>query len=184
MTEHKMQCRDAKRAFREADEAGLVFAAPIPHEDGRRSLPAFEGHLENCNRCRDGYRLYRLGKGILRLGGASEPIIPANDWFVSLRARINREPAPTDRGGQEEPWQSALWQNARQLIPIMALLLLIVLGATLLWSTGSGSGRAADRSSVRASDRVFFNEVYEYPQPTTDDVLQTLVAIEDRPNGK
>jgi len=29
---------------------------------------------------------------------------------------------------------------------------------------------------------VLFNDVYEYPQPTTGDVLETLVAVEDK-NG-
>lgn len=176
MNEHRMSCKDARRAYR---DAGL----PLPYGDERKFSQDVERHLQGCDSCREDYRLHRLSLGVLKLGGAIHPIVPNDEWFAGVRARINRQ-ALTDRNAPEETWQSILWLNARQLIPIMALLVLIVLGATMLWSTSARPNRSLDRGSIRPSDRVFFNEVYEYPQPTSDDVLQMLVAVEERPNGK
>jgi hypothetical protein len=62
----------------------------------------------------------------------------------------------------------------------MAALLLLVLGATFLWRTPPVG---MEDAALRPSDRVLFNDVYEYPQPTAGDVLETLVAVEDK-NGK
>jgi hypothetical protein len=126
--------------------------------------------------------LQDLQRTLLELGGAIEPITPDETFFINLKARIAREsiaPAKSSRAG-DEWWPTLIWVTARQLLPIMAVLMLLMLGATFLWSPPQ---TVREDASLRPSDRVLFNDVYEYPQPTPDDVLETLVAIEDK-NGK
>src|SRR5262249_6212889 len=133
-------------------------------------------------RCARERRLQDLQRTLLELGGAAEPITPDETFFVSLRARIARESVAPRKSlrARDESWPTIVWLTARQLIPIMAALLLAVLGATFLWSPRPA---VRDDAALRPSDRVLFSDVYEYPQPTPDDVLETLVAVEEK-NGK
>jgi hypothetical protein len=118
----------------------------------------------------------------LNMSGSSERVEPGPEFFKALRARIERGPESL-RARQEESWTAALFVTARQLIPAMAMLLVLIIGATLLWS--SAPPRAANaQATVRPSERVMFNNFYDYPEPTADDVLETLVAVEEKENGK
>ena len=81
-----------------------------------------------------------------------------------------------------ESWATALLATARQLIPVMAVLLLLIIGATYMWSAEVAQG--TDRVALRPRERVMFSDMYDYPAPTRDDVLETLVAAEEKENGK
>jgi len=59
----------------------------------------------------------------------------------------------------------------------MAILLLLMLGATLFWNRLQQLETSA---AVRPRERVMFPDMYDYPEPTQDDVLETLVAIEEK----
>lgn len=140
-----------------------------------------ELHFQSCPQCARERRLLELQRAVLDLCGASEPITPDETFFIGLKARLAREASSLARSGRagDDSWPAMVWASARQLIPIMAALLLLMLGATFLWRTPP---RGQEEAALRPSDRVLFNDVYEYPQPTTGDVLETLVAVEDK-NG-
>jgi hypothetical protein len=38
--------------------------------------------------------------------------------------------------------------------------------------------------ALRPGDRILFNDVYDYPAPTQDDVLESLVSVEEKENGQ
>jgi hypothetical protein len=81
----------------------------------------------------------------------------------------------------DESWVAALSLMARQLIPAMAMLLILVIGATLFLNSAT---RGGSNIALGPSERVLFNDIYDYPEPTPDDVLETLVAVEEREDGK
>jgi hypothetical protein len=60
----------------------------------------------------------------------------------------------------------------------MAVLLLLMVGATLFWS--QPPTLETSQAAVRPRERVVFSDIYDYPAPTRDDVLETLVAIEEK----
>ena len=67
----------------------------------------------------------------------------------------------------------------------MAVLLLLMVGATLLWNRPpTETGQLTSQAAVRPRERVVFPDMYDYPEPTRDDVLETLVAVEEKENGK
>ena len=174
----RVRCRFVRRQFsvlfdeaaREADTAGTA---------------VLKSHLEACPGCGAEYRLYRLGRAALNAAGASETITPQNDFFVALRARIARGPGkqpavnPIGFNG-DESWAAALLLTARQLIPAMAMLLALIIGATLIWGN---QPQNPGSQAMLPSERIVLGDVYEY-RPTADDVLETLVAVEDRENGR
>jgi hypothetical protein len=174
-----MKCRDVQKEFSLPDRNRRQAS------DGNydRLGSAVEQHLSECPACASEYRLVSLGRAVLGLAGTGQPVRPDDDWFAVLKAKIARQPeAATTRVLFEESWPGLVWVTARQLIPIMAAVMAIILGASLFWRTNPVP---QDRSGVRASDRfVFSGQVYEYPQPTRDDVIETLVAVEDQKNGK
>jgi hypothetical protein len=63
----------------------------------------------------------------------------------------------------------------------MAMLLALIIGATLLWNRTSTT---TDQTALRPRDRILFNDIYDYPAPTQDDVLESLVAVEEKENGQ
>ena len=143
---------------------------------------ATERHLQTCAHCAREYRLFQMGQAALNLAASSEPVLPDNDFFTALRAQIARgalddRPAPAG----DESWAGAVFLTARQLIPAMAVLLLLIIGATLLWKNAPTEKSMAE---LRPRERVLFNELYDYPEPTPDDVLETLVAVEEKENAK
>lgn len=172
----KISCRNARKLFSATGE-------------GRAEV---ERHIEICERCAHDYRVFALTKTLLDASGASEPVVPDEDFFVALRARIERGPeVQVSRQPAISPvdaWASMLMAAARQLIPAMAMFLILIIGATLLWNTapptGNNGSQVTERPAVRPSERVIFSDVYDLSRPTTDDVLETLVAVEERTNGR
>jgi nitrogen fixation-related uncharacterized protein len=163
-TKGTVDCRTARKRFEALD-------------------PAAERHLKDCARCAGEYRLFELGHTVLDLAATPEPVRPDEDFFRQLRARIARGPdrvAPT-AAVTEDSWAAAIWLTARQIVPVMAMLLLLIIGATLLWSPSSEQN---GEMALRPRERVLFSDMYDYPAPTPDDVLETLVSVEEKENGK
>jgi len=156
-------------------EARKRFAALIEDHDAEADIS--KQHLENCSRCALEFRLFSLQRATLNAAAAPEPIIPDEDFFKRLRARIARGPELSPRRRDDESWARALLLTARQLIPAMAVLLLLIVGATLLWNQAPSD---TNQAAVRPRERVVFSDIYDYPAPTRDDVLETLVAVEEK----
>jgi anti-sigma factor RsiW len=168
-TERRIVCREARKRFAELDN----------HESGSLNIAeraAINYHVQTCPRCSMEYRLFALQRATLDLA-SSEPFSPDEEFFKGVRARIARGPEPSHTRQPDESWAAALFVTARQLVPAMAVLLLLMLGATLFWNRPSQLETSA---SVRPRERVMFPDMYDYPEPTQDDVLETLVAIEEK----
>lgn len=144
---------------------------------------ATERHLQTCARCEREYKLYRLGQMTLDLAASPEMIEPGKDFFVALRARIERGPAaiqqPADAAS--ESWSAVFMLTARQLVPAMAMLLLLIIGLTMFSDGGSANGREI---AVGSGQYVRMNDLYLDPEPTPIDVLEVLVAVEEKENGR
>lgn len=160
-----IRCRKARKTF----------AGP------EKGIEEVRHHLDSCSRCAREYRLFKLRLAVLDAAGI-KPEPPGEEFFTAVRARIARGPGNLERfvGGQEDSWSALMWVTARQLIPVLAMLLISIIGVTLLWDTSPKE----PPTLISDRDRLLFNEVYEYPQPTTDDVLESLVALEDKQNGR
>lgn len=161
--EQKISCRKARRSFGSPDES-------------------VERHTEACERCAKEYRLFALTRNALDLAASPEEIRPREDFFVALRARIARGPEESLRPATDESWSAALWLTARQLIPAMAILLILIIGATMFFNNSAPG--IDPTATIRPRDLVMFSDIYDYPEPTPDDVLQTLVAVEEKENGR
>ena len=173
----KINCRKARKLF-----PALTGSTATMGNDERGVV---ERHIESCARCEREYRIFELARATLDAAATPEPIKPGDDFFVALRARIERGPeqvAPA-RGATlaDDLWASIL-VAARQLIPAMAMLLILIIGASLLWNTAPPNN--GNNMAVLPSEKVLFSDVYDLAQPTPDDVLETLVAVEERTNGK
>jgi predicted anti-sigma-YlaC factor YlaD len=134
-------------------------------------------HLQACSHCAFEYRLFTLQRATLDAAASPEPVTPDEQFFRMLRARIARGPALSASRRAEESWAAALLLTARQLVPAMAVLLLLIIGATLLWNQPLSE---TSQASMRPRERVVFPDIYDYPAPTRDDVLETLVAVEEK----
>jgi hypothetical protein len=161
-TREKISCRKARRSFGSADEA-------------------VKRHRETCEACAKQYRLQTLTRAALDLAASPEEVRPGEDFFLALRERIARGPERIIQPVADESWSAALWLTARQLIPAMAILLILIIGATMFFNN---SAPETDQTSLRPRERVMFNDIYDYPEPTPDDVLQTMVAVEESENGR
>lgn len=170
-------CRNARRRFPAFDE---TTASPAPLAGDERA--ALAGHFQDCRKCAREYRIFALTRATLDAAATREAMIADDSYLRVLWARINRGLDQSQRRPGEESWAAALLITARQLIPAMAMLLLLIIGATYLWSTEVTQG--TDHVALRPRDRVMFSDMYEYPAPTQDDVLETLVAAEEKENGK
>jgi hypothetical protein len=183
-------CREARRRFGAlADQMCDSRTAPVGERLSATERAAAERHLQTCARCAAEYRLFALGRAALDAAASRETIVPDQDFFKALRARIARgeEAAVVER--VDESWAAALLVTARQMIPAMAMLLLLIIGATLLWNSAPAKWTASQPSGGRAADlprreRIVMSDLYDYPAPTADDVLETLVAVEEKKNGK
>ena len=170
-------CRGARKRFPAFDE----------HATPREPLPAaerqaIEQHLSGCPKCAREYQIFVLTRAALDAAAASEPFIADDNFFRSLWARIERGVEQPKWRPAEESWAAALMLTARQLIPVMAMLLLLIIGATYVWSAEIRTG--GDQVGLRPGERVMFGDMYDYPAPTRDDVLETLVTAEEKQNGK
>jgi hypothetical protein len=164
-----MGCRKTRKMF------SLLNANHLANEGTNEACKAAQAHLESCARCTEDYRVFSLSQTVLDLAASPERVEPDKEFFVALRARIARgedNPALVQTNN-EESWSAVLWLTARQMLPAMALLLLLMIGATLLWSqpTQTEKGPTA---------RIDVNE------PTADDVIDSsfIVAEERLQNGK
>ncbi len=177
-SESNIVCRQARRRFAELDERAAASTSLSVTERA-----ATNRHIETCSRCALDYRLFALQRAALDAAAVEEPVTPDEDFFRALRARIARGPELSPSPRADESWAAALLVTARQLIPVMAVLVLLMVGATLLWNQPlpRDTGQAA---AMRPRERVVFADMYDYPEPTRDDVLETLVAVEERENGK
>ena len=174
-------CRQARKRFAVLD-GGYACLTELSVTE----RAATNRHVQTCSRCALEYRLFALQRAALDAAAVAEPITPDEDFFRSLRARIARGPDPTfSRPHQDESWTAALLITARQLVPAMAVLVLLMLGATLLWNQApSETSQLTNQAAVRPRERVMFPDMYDYPEPTRDDVLETLVVVEEKENGK
>ena len=183
-------CRVAKKRFVAlAEQTESTRIVPIRERLSVTERAATERHLQTCKRCALEYRLFTLGRTTLNAAASNETITPGEDFFKALRARIARGEEQV-RERADDSWAAALLLTARQMIPAMAMLLLLIIGATVLWNSApskwndspSSGGQMAE--GVPRKDRIVFNDMYDYPAPTAEDVLETLVAVEDKKNGK
>jgi len=159
--ETKLRCKEVKQRFalRLKNQSEDSFTVS--------EREAFEFHLSHCSNCAQEYRLLSLTHTVLDLGASPEVIEPNKDFFVAMKARIARGseiPALTTRNNADESW-SALWITARQLMPALAMLLLVIIGATLLWQQP-----ISHDSNTEAQ--------YKVRGLTTGDMLDRIVAEE------
>lgn len=160
--EKRISCRNARRLF----PMLLSGSAEIP--DTRLA----KQHIDQCAKCEMEYRIETLSRVTLEAAGSNEQIAPDEAFFKMLRARIERGPSTAVTAGQDEFWATALLLTARQLFPAMALLLLLIIGATLAWN-------ASHQQDLNPRQ-----ESYELQEPRPDDGLESIVAMEERRNGK
>jgi hypothetical protein len=158
--ETKLSCREVKQRF------ALHLKNQSEDSSTTNEREAFKLHLSHCSRCAREYHLMSLTRTVLDLTASPEVIEPNKDFFVALQARIARgsEIPVIIRNNVEDFW-SALWITARQLMPALAMILLVILGATLLWQQpASHEGSAEAQYKVRGL--------------TTGDMLDRIVAEE------
>ena len=168
--ETNMTCREARRKFAVLDERSGAKPSAVERA-------AAEHHIQACPRCATEYRLFALQRAALDSAASAEPIIADEHFYKALRARIARGPEPAPSRSADESWAAALLVTSRQLFPVMAVLLLIMIGATFLWNQPPPD---TSQAAVRPRERVMFGDMYDYPAPTRDDVLETLVAVEEK----
>lgn len=165
--EVRLSCRRVRKHF-----ALIHVSAKVTHSE-----KAVNAHLQTCSNCAVEYRLFALQRATLDAAASPDLVTPDEQFFSGLRARIARGPALIPSRRPEESWTAALLLTARQLVPAMAVLLLLIIGATLLWNQPPGD---TSQAAVRPRERVMFSDYYDYPAPTRDDVLETLVAVEEK----
>ncbi len=182
-----VRCRHARKGF----SALFNNSRKGPGEGGIRPQPAectaLQAHIRECGKCAAEYELFRLERLVLEHAAAPEPVRPDEAFFVRLRASLERGPA-SDRTAPvelpDESWAAAVMLTARQLFPAMAtLLLLLILGATFM-SSQSARQRETVANTLSASERILYNDLYDYPDANAADVLETLVAVDEKENGK
>lgn len=161
----KLSCKEATRGFALLFDNGSKKQSENSLTANARK--ALELHLSNCNRCASEYRLFSLTRTALDLAASPDVIEPDKDFFVALRARIARGDgsSPVARSNADESWAAALWVTARQMMPALAMLLLVIIGATLLWNQSPSNDRSMEAQ-------------YKVRGLTTGDMLDTIVAEE------
>lgn len=168
----ELSCRQAKKMIRALQSPGPQGAS------GEAVESDLTAHLARCGKCESEARIARFYQLVL-VGGATAGMAteaPDSAWFRGLRARIEREDLASPQVVQES-FTRTMSLVGRQMAPVMIVLVLLIVGATLFW-------RGVPDQRVANNDPVLMNQVVEYPQPTTDDVLGTLLAVEDKKNGK
>ncbi|HKQ06062.1 MAG TPA: hypothetical protein VJ464_13080 [Blastocatellia bacterium] len=167
-------CRGARRqlpALLAVKEARVV---PIRQALSAAERASVERHLGTCDGCAMEYRLLALSRATLDAAAASDMPAPDEDFFKAVRARIHRGEPAVERA--DESWTAALFVTARQLIPAMALLLLLIIGATFLWSITAPKGS----QQIAGTMPLLFDD----PSPSVDDALDSVMASEEKKNGK
>jgi Putative zinc-finger len=173
-----MVCRKARKQF------PALVERPWDYRGERVELSAAERaalelHLKTCESCAFEYRVYSLTQTTLNLAAQPEAVEPDENFFKGLRARIARGPEIALASQQDESWASAMMVTARQMIPAMAMLLLLILGASLLWNNTPGKLGIPSSGESQA-----LNQRDESAELTPDDVLENFVAVEERWDGR
>jgi hypothetical protein len=183
--EATVSCGRARKNFHAlTGPAATSRALPIGEKLGAAERAATERHLQTCKRCRREYRLFALGNAAINAAAAPEAVMPGEDFFKAVRAQIARGQRPPAAERADESWSAALLVTARQLIPAMAMLLLLIIGATLLWNSSPAKvNLPTAQNQIPRRERILLNDVYDVPAPTADDVLETLVAVEEKDNN-
>ena len=176
--EKTIACRVARRRFPALLAAKAARVVPIRQALGAGERAATERHLETCAGCAAEYRVLALSRAAMDAAAASEPIVPDEDFFKAVRARIHRGQPSMERA--DESWAALLFVTARQLIPAMALLLLLIIGATFLWRNAPHSQNPPPQDVARKT----LPRLYDDPALSTDEALDSLIAIEEKKNGK
>jgi len=175
-SQETLACRVVRRRLPALFAARDARVLPIRQALSVTERAATERHLQTCERCAMEHRLLSLSRAALDAGAASEKIIPDEDFFKAVRARIQRGEAAFEHA--DESWAAALLITARQLIPAMALLLLLIISATFLWS---GASLKRDQG---LQGRNQLPRLFDDPAPSTDDALDSLMTVEEKKNGK
>ena len=169
-----ISCRGARRqlpALLAVKEARVV---PIRQALSAAERASIERHLDTCEGCATEYRVLALSRATLDAAAASDMPAPDEDFFKAVRARLHRGEPAVERA--DESWTAALFVTARQLIPAMALLLLLIIGATFLWSSAPPKGGQQIAGTMP--------RLFDDPAPSVDDALDSLMAVEEKKNGK
>src|SRR6266851_7033479 len=151
--ETNVVCRQAQKRFAALD-GRAVGAVNLSVTD----RAATEHHLQTCSRCAVEYRLFALQRAALDAAASPEPITPDEHFYRALRARIARGPEPMRSRSADESWAAALLVTARQLFPVMTILLLLMIGATFLWNQQPPD---TSQAAVRPRERVMFSDMYD-----------------------
>jgi hypothetical protein len=174
--EETITCRVVRRRLPALLTAKNARVVPIRQALSVTERAATERHLQTCGPCEIEYRLLSLSRAALDAAAAPEPIAPDEDFFKAVRARVYRGEASIERA--DESWATALLITARQLIPAMALLLLLIISATFLWRNVPQKGNQS------LQGRNTLPRLYDSPAPSTDDALDSLMSVEEKKNGK
>jgi anti-sigma factor RsiW len=173
--DRKIGCKEARQHFTYLIEN----QSKALQGDGlaARDSAALESHLQDCRRCNEEYRVLSLTQLTLRLAASPEIIEPNKEFFVALKARIARGPevSAPQRSQAEESWSATLWLTARQMMPALAMLLLLIIGATVLWSQSPATEKGSDTQAVELQTKV--------RGLTASDMLDSIVS-EERENDK
>jgi anti-sigma factor RsiW len=178
--EERIRCRVARGRFPALLAAEDERATALRSSLSAAEREAAKRHLQACEECATEYRLMALSRAVMDAAATVEPVAPDEDFFKAVRARIARgeaSAAPTER--PEESWAAALLLTARQLIPVMALLLLLIIGATFLWNSASQKNVVPVQATNNTLPRLF-----DDPAPSADDALDSFMAVEEKKNGK
>ncbi|MBI3651848.1 MAG: hypothetical protein HY231_12580 [Acidobacteria bacterium] len=164
--ERKLSCKAARQRFADLSKTHRDEASAATDQ------PALQAHLNDCSSCKQEYRLASLMRLTFDLAASPTVIEPSQEFFVALKARLARGPEPLSltRSNNEESWSATLWLTARQMIPALAMLLLLIIGATVLWNQSPTPNRGLDPQTVEAQSKV--------RGLTASDVLDTIVGEE------
>lgn len=173
-----MSCRKARKQFHALLERPEGFTGASV-ELTLLERAALERHINECAGCECDFRIYSLTQTTLNLAASPDTAAPGEDFFKGLRARIARGPETKPAQQQDESWAAAMLVTARQMIPAMAMLLLLILGASLLWNN---SPDKLNNRSNEANQALRQRDVY--PEPTPDDVIESFVAVEEKWDGR
>lgn len=175
--ETTIACRVVRRRLPALVAAKAARVVPIRQGFSAAERAATERHLQTCEPCTTEYHLLALSRAALDAAAAPEPIVPGEDFFKAVRARIHRGEVPAVERA-DESWATMLLVTARQLIPAMALLLLLIISATFLWH-GAPQKENPLRHSTAQLPRL-----YDDPAPSADEELDNFMAVEEKKNGE
>ena len=171
----KVNCREARKQFSVLARGGFR----LTDEDGQGT--PVENHIRSCSKCLDEYQLLALELTVVDLFGAAVTFQPEESFYYAVQNRIRREEYKASLPSMD-PWPTLLWGSAKQLIPAVSMLLLLIIGATLFWRTSSSNGN--DQATNIEWSNLIAGEQYELSQPSLYDVAGTTAEKEENGNGR